>query len=661
MNRRQSLSIVVTLGMVLPMAAQVESKSVRPLVVARRVALVIGNSAYRNIPSIEPAINDANDIARTLRALSFDVVEVRTNLSIDALITEVDRFSRTQVKAGDLALIYYSGHGGQVREENYLLPVDYDPPADEVLVSRRAYPMSQMRDALEAASARVRVLIFDACRSSPITTTGAKGANSGLREMNGKPEGTIIAYASGHNQVALYNSGQRNSFYTAELLSTLGQPGTELKGMLEGVQYRVYEKTGQKQTPYLYGFLSGPLYLGGEPARAIVHDAPVTSVSGSLLVSTDSAVSVSVDGESPVWIAANDVKRFPVVSGSHILVAASLGQNGLTQRKLIEVRAGEQQAVILEFAGGEAARRDANSGTANELQAFTGLWTTSSDWQGKSVPGDVPYHAKTQATMQISANGSVLTGVWKEHETLAFTSQTDTYDLEGTFRITRQGNEFTGLATNARFRVNQGAWESLASVPFTGSMDGADIKFRIVWRKTASGEESQSSVGVLTRGQQAGTLESSGSEAEAGRRNAASGTAAELQAFAGLWTTSSDWQGNSVPLNVPYHAKTQATMQISANGSALTGVWQEHEVLAFTSQTDTYDLEGTFRITRQANQFTGMATNARFRVNQGAWESLPSVPFTASMDGANIKFRIVWRKTATGAESQSSAGVLTKQ
>ncbi len=252
-------------ALVLTLGAQDGTKSIKPVSVARKVALVIGNSNYKYIQGVPPASADADDVAQAFRNLHFDVVDVKKDLTADALISEVGRFTRTEVQPGDLAVVYYSGHGGQVGEENYLLPVDYEPPSDDELVERRAYKMSHLRDALERTNARIRVLIFDACRNSPVTTS--KGSTSGLRAMDGKPEGTLIAYASAHNQVARYD-GSRNSFYTSELLPQLREPGVDLKAVFERVQNRVFERTSHQQTPYLYGFLSGPLYLAGAPASS---------------------------------------------------------------------------------------------------------------------------------------------------------------------------------------------------------------------------------------------------------------------------------------------------------------------------------------------------------------------------------------------------------
>jgi len=246
--------------------AQVENKSIRPLNAAHKVALVIGNSNYAYVPKIPPAVNDAADMAGALRKLGFDV-DLKTDLGGEALVEAVVRFSRGKVQSGDVAFVYYSGHGGQVAGENFLLPIDYQPPSEDELVERRAYKMSLVRDALERTGASVRVLIFDACRDSPVTSS--KGVASGLHGISGKAEGTLIAFASADNQVARYETGQRNSFYTAELLTALNQSPGDLKTLLEQVQQRVFLKTQRQQTPYLYGFLSAPLFLGAAPPLPI--------------------------------------------------------------------------------------------------------------------------------------------------------------------------------------------------------------------------------------------------------------------------------------------------------------------------------------------------------------------------------------------------------
>jgi uncharacterized caspase-like protein len=463
--------------------AQDGTKSIKPVNVGRKVALVIGNSSYQRIPGVPPASADADEMAQTLRNLRFDSVTVKKDLNGDALISEIARFTRAEVQPGDLALVYYSGHGGQVGEENYLLPVDYDPPSDEELVERRAYKMSRVRDALERTNARVRVLIFDACRNSPVTTT--KAATSGLRAMDGKPEGTLIAYASAHNQVARYD-GSRNSFYTSELLAEMRQPGADLKGIFERVQNRVYERTGHQQTPYLYGFLSGPLYLVGSAAPAPrpepLPSAPVNRVeaaTGTLLVESDADATFTVDVQPGVALKAGQIRQITLSPGGHILQASA---GGAQWRKVVEIRAGEQQAVVVELAKDVA---DA------AMRGIEGTWALT--WEGDTRLSDAAarrVHMKLSQSLQISRLGDGFTGVWHEERELKGiddpNAATDNYTqrIDGTFRLRLVGDRLTGVSDSAHQQTAGRAQAEFGAVAFTGTVLGPGrLKVEIVWQR----------------------------------------------------------------------------------------------------------------------------------------------------------------------------------
>jgi formylglycine-generating enzyme required for sulfatase activity len=288
----RTVILLLAASMLLP--AQKGTKSIVPINIGRKVALVIGNSAYSRLDAIPAAANDADDMASTLRSLGFEV-SVKKNLGVEALITEVIGFGGS-IRAGDLALLYYSGHGGSVGEENYLLPVDYEPPSAKDLVDRRAYAMSKVRDVMEQSGALVRVLIFDACRGSAVT---AKNGEADPRPIEGRPEGTLIAFASAHKQDALFDARQRNSLYTGRLLAALKSPDADFKGLLEGVQRQVYEDTRHQQTPYLYGFLSGPLYLASLNAGV---------ASGSASRGDVTPVTPRLDAAAEAWALLRDSK-----------------------------------------------------------------------------------------------------------------------------------------------------------------------------------------------------------------------------------------------------------------------------------------------------------------------------------------------------------------
>jgi TPR repeat protein len=233
-----------------------------PVTGARKVALVIGNVDYKEIGAVPPAANDADDIGAILKRAGFEVVLCK-NLDIKAMSETIDQFVRT-VREGDLAFFFYSGHGLQYREENYMLPVDYLPATNRDQIERRGYKMSAVRDQLEERRAQVRVLMFDACRTIPANVLDGKGDGVGLSPMrSGRPEGTLVAFGSAHNQVSRFVPGERNSVYTGAVLRTVAaRPDRDLKSLLEDVQILVFSESNHEQVPYLYGFLSNVVYLG---------------------------------------------------------------------------------------------------------------------------------------------------------------------------------------------------------------------------------------------------------------------------------------------------------------------------------------------------------------------------------------------------------------
>lgn len=493
--------------------AQDGTKSIKPVSVARKVALVIGNSNYRYIPAVPPASADADDMAQSLRNLHFDLVEVKKDLNADALISEVGKFTRTEVQPGDLALIYYSGHGGQVGEENYLLPVDYEPPSEDELVERRAYKMSSVRDALERTNARVRVLIFDACRNSPVTKS--KSAVGGLGAMEGKPEGTLIAYASAHNQVARYD-GSRNSFYTSELLTQLRQPTADLKAIFERVQNRVYERTDHAQTPYLYGFLSGPVYLAGvvapapDPGPRPPAPTRVEPAMGTLVIESDVDSTLTIDAHPGTPLKAGKVQQIPLTPGGHIVQASA---SGSTWRKTVEIRAGEQQAVVVELAKAAPNKLPPDKlppdklppdklppdrGTAGPAKSrIEGTWTASGEKDAKFSTNNHRYHQKWSCSLQISRSGDGFAGTLHEEredkglDDPRAASDNFTRRFDATFRLRLDGDRLSGVSESARFvDLPVGHKLEFTAIQFTGTLVAPDrLKIDVVWQRDAQGKE----------------------------------------------------------------------------------------------------------------------------------------------------------------------------
>ncbi len=241
----------------------------------KRVALVIGNSNYMHAPPLANPANDANDMAVTLRGLGFNVVEGK-DLTRDAMTKKVREFTN-MLRGADIGMLFYAGHGMQVDGENYLAPVDAKLLQDTDL-DFEAVKLSFIQDQMEHQTDTV-LLFLDACRDNPLAKKikgKSRSISQGLAEVK-SASGTLIAFATAPNDVALDGSG-RNSPFTTALLENISRPNVEIQTMMTDVRQQVYTTTDEKQTPWINSSLLGRFYFAAsdEPAA---EPAPVKVVS----------------------------------------------------------------------------------------------------------------------------------------------------------------------------------------------------------------------------------------------------------------------------------------------------------------------------------------------------------------------------------------------
>lgn len=214
---------------------------------ADRIALVVGNSAYGSVSTLDNPGNDADLMARTLRGLGFDVSLVidATQISMKRAIAQFGRDLR-QGGPDTVGLFYYAGHGVQSFGTNYLLPVDASllDAADLDLVAVEA--QSVLRQMFSARNA-TNIVILDACRNNPFTDIPEFNDN-GLAEMDA-PTGTFLAYATGPGDVAL-DGLTGNSPFTRALAGHMAVPGLAVEQMFKQVRIEVLEETQGLQTPW---------------------------------------------------------------------------------------------------------------------------------------------------------------------------------------------------------------------------------------------------------------------------------------------------------------------------------------------------------------------------------------------------------------------------
>ena len=232
---------------------------------AERVALVIGNAAYKHAPRLTNPLNDAKDIGAALDRLGFEVTRL-DNADQLSLRRVLRKFALTASSA-KVAVVFYAGHSIEVDKRNFLVPVDARLANDRT-VEFESVPLDLVLRAVEGASG-LGLVILDACRENPFAIAmrragATRAIGRGLARV--EPAGdTLLAYAAKAGTLASAVKG-RNSIYSRALLTYLEQPDLHLGLMFRKVRDAVLSATGGQQEPFVYGALSNRhAYLGARP------------------------------------------------------------------------------------------------------------------------------------------------------------------------------------------------------------------------------------------------------------------------------------------------------------------------------------------------------------------------------------------------------------
>ncbi|MDH6261224.1 tetratricopeptide repeat protein [Bradyrhizobium sp. BR13661] len=231
----------------------------------KRVALVIGNSKYRNVPALDNPARDAELFARTLRSVGFDEVVIKLNLSRAEMMAALKQFENT-AKMADWAAIYFAGHGMEVNGVNYMVPID-GQMTDEKSISNQMVNMEYLLNAVEPSN-KLRLVILDACRNNPyakqvgvasssrgIDGIGSAGIGKGLGRVEPEP-GTLVVYSAKHGEFALDGDGVNSPFAEALVKRIEQKPAIEVRRLFDFVREDVVEVTRKQQQPFAYGSLS---------------------------------------------------------------------------------------------------------------------------------------------------------------------------------------------------------------------------------------------------------------------------------------------------------------------------------------------------------------------------------------------------------------------
>jgi uncharacterized caspase-like protein len=235
-------------------AADADTRNLRPASTSqgeRRIALVIGNGAYRSedLKPLANPTNDADDVAAALKGFGFEVL-AHKNLDRRKMKDAIAEFGRKANNA-DAALFYFAGHGIQIKNQNYLMPVDAAVRSEADAVDEGVnvnFPLEEM----DNAKARVNLVMLDACRNNDFSGKFRSGTSRGLAAPGSVPKGTVIVYATDPGNVASDGTG-RNGLFTAGLLAGFKGQDLSLDGVLTTASTLVEERSGGKQMPYVNG------------------------------------------------------------------------------------------------------------------------------------------------------------------------------------------------------------------------------------------------------------------------------------------------------------------------------------------------------------------------------------------------------------------------
>ncbi len=239
-----------------------------------RRALVIGNANYRQQPLKNP-VNDAKAMMQALKGLDFEVQAVE-NGSLRDMVTAFQQFSVKARDSSGVRVIFYAGHGMQVRGRNYLIPVDVEMISEGDVV-RLSADVGDLLERLGDLREGMNIVILDACRNNPFNNQPALDADGrrirtrslarqGLAPVEA-PRGTIVAYSTAPGTVAIDSGSDANSVYTRHLLKHIVEPGLHIEMLFKRVRAGVAQATQQLQIPWEASSLTGNFCFSQMPGK----------------------------------------------------------------------------------------------------------------------------------------------------------------------------------------------------------------------------------------------------------------------------------------------------------------------------------------------------------------------------------------------------------
>jgi formylglycine-generating enzyme required for sulfatase activity len=333
--------------------------------IEKRFALLIGNQAYQ-IGPLESPHNDVDDMAKSLEEVGFRVRTLK-----DQNLWEMKQAIRgfgelLEQDKNSVGLFYFSGHGMQDKEKNFLFPIGaMASVAVPGHLETETLNIDYLLAGLEGSGNRLNLVFLDACRDNPLSNRGFKSGKTelGLAPMQA-PSGSLIAYATGANRTALDGRGQRNSPYAQHLKQEILKPGVSIFDMLTNVRVAVKKETNEAQEPAFYSNLDGKFCFKG-PCGQI---APKTITRQPGTIFQDRLKDGSL-GPEMVWIPAGTFQMGDIQGGGES------DERPVHQVSIAQFAIGRYEITVGEFrqfVNATGYKTDAEKG--GDCQAWDGQW-----------------------------------------------------------------------------------------------------------------------------------------------------------------------------------------------------------------------------------------------------------------------------------------------
>jgi hypothetical protein len=234
-----------------------------------RVALVIGVRDYEFVQPLKNTLNDARDMATTLKAKGFQVIELynpKTKRELQDAIKNY--YNKLIAQRETVGLVFYSGHGMQVDGINYMMPTSANPEIKADL-DDQAVKMEYMLNAVEQAGNTLNIFILDACRNNPFRSF-SRSSDPGLLQVNA-PKGSYVVYATSPGSVASDGLGN-NGLFTSKLLKYINQPNINIEQVFKYVARDVQQESEGMQVPWInYSYFGDFFFNSDNTSQTVVN------------------------------------------------------------------------------------------------------------------------------------------------------------------------------------------------------------------------------------------------------------------------------------------------------------------------------------------------------------------------------------------------------